>query len=281
MLDDQEDTEVTNEEEDTEEDDVDIADVMDVRRGVTVVEFGTDTDQGGPVETVIGGVGEEYGGCVDRDEGEDDDEDEEDEEDVNDGESWKRIVRKRKRKLRTPFDEITGEFSEAFLRLNPNTLRCKRITLERDRRQRHLMETVHTLDQFVVESFVHTYHGYEIAKKWSIAHPDKPIEFMDPTTCTNRMFTPDMREIDLPHWKRYCMFTPPYMGEIDEREKLTESPRIEGALTRIEREDRERKRPWYKNPNSLRPEDRICVLKTLDKMIVQAYVKTMDSIEHL
>lgn len=273
-------TEVEEDEED-EDEDINIADVMNIRGegGITVVEFG-DGSEDGAVETVIGGLGEEYGGCVDNPSLEDEDSEDEDLP-VSSCfvPSMKQIMRRKKKKI-CPFDEITGEISEAYLKANPNTLKSKRIVAQRQQRLKALMDSVPEMDQFVVESFVHTYHGYEIAKRWCQAHPDKIIEFMDECGSIQK-FTSDIHESDLPHWRRYCSFSAMYLGEEDERIKRTEPPRIDGAFTRREREERERKRPWYQNPNSLRPEDRICVLKTLDKMIVKAYVTMMDSIEDL
>jgi len=266
-----------NEDDEDDEDDINIADVMDIRGegGITVLQFGEGSEEGEAIETVIGGLGEEYGGCVDTGEYGSEDED-----DFADSSSYLKHIMRRRKKKTCPFDEITGETSEAYLKAKPNTLKCRRITLERDRRFRALMENIPSLDQFVVESFVHTYHGYEIAKRWCMAHPDKVIEYMDDDGVIKR-FYPHMREEELPHWRRYCAFSPTYLGQNDERKKATEPPRIEGAFTRREREERERKRPWYQNPNSLRPEDRICVLKTLDKMIIQPYTKMMNSVEDI
>jgi len=275
-------TEVTEGEEE-EVDDINISDVMNIqgKAGITMLQLGDAFEEGGAVETVIGGVGEEFGGCVDAPSLDDEDSDDEDERTIRKRpNAMARQLRRRKRKKVTPFDEITGEISEAYLKAKPNTLKSRRVTIERERRFRNLMENISSLDQFVVESFVHTYHGYEIAKVWCMAHPDTPIEYMDDKGTMCR-FDPSMREEDLPHWRFYCAFSPTFLGQADEQKKATEDPRIEGSLTRREREDRERKRPWYQNPNSLRPEDRICVLNILDKMVVKKYVEMMNDIQWL
>lgn len=271
-----------------DDDDIDIDDIMDIRGegGVTVLELGYSDEYLEPLETVYGGIGEEFGGCVDTNQLNSQDENEENEEEFdidiynsyrNNKKKLNDIINKRSVKV-NPYDQITGELSEAYLRSKPNTLRCKRITMERERRFRELMDNIPSLDQFIVESFVHTYHGYEIAKKWCVSHPEEPIEFMNESGNVIK-FTADIDESDLPHWRLYCSFIPTYMGEIDEINKTKEPPRIEGAFTRREREEREKKNPWYYNPNSLRPEDRICILKTLDKIIIKPYVKLMNSIE--
>jgi hypothetical protein len=107
------------------------------------------------------------------------------------------------------------------------------------------------------------------------------LEYMDDEG-TLRCFDPHTTsERDLPQWKYYCAFTPPYLGKADEEAKSSEGPRVEGAMTRKDREERERRRPWYQHPNSLRSEDRICVLKTLDAVNVRPYIEMMDSIEGL
>ena len=204
-------------------------------------------------------------------------EEEEDEDDEDDYEVDHKSFRKNKKEAYM-YDEITGEISDAYIRANPNTLKCKKVILRRKREMDKLLERADRIDQYVVESFAYTYHGYEIAKRWC-RDRNIQIEYMDKNGSICNFDPEKTKEEDLPQWKYYCAFTPPYLGPKDEECKKDEPPRIEGAMTRKHREERERRRPWYQHPNSLRSEDRICVLKILDKMIVQPYIEMMESIE--
>ena len=202
------------------------------------------------------------------------DEDEEDEMEID-----HKSFRSNKKNVNM-YDEITGEMSDEYIRANPHTLKCKKVIRQRNREVKRLLENADKLDQYVVESFAYTYHGYEIAKRWSTAR-NVQLEYMDKNGVIC-VFDPEKtKEEDLPQWKYYCAFAPPFLGLEDEMDKEDEPPRIEGAMTRKDREERERKRPWYQHPNSLRSEDRICVLKILDKVIVQPYIEMMESIEGL
>jgi hypothetical protein len=179
-------------------------------------------------------------------------------------------------------DEITGEISEKYLRNSKNTLMCKKIILNREKRRRELLENCAELDQFIVESFVHVMEGYEIAYKWirDLRNKNKVIEYVTSEDNTIRVFHKETTERDLPHFRFHCRYVKMYMGKRKKKQIEEDSiVRVEGALTQNERDIREMSKPWYEHPNSLISDDRISVLEMLNCVFIEPYLTLLESIK--
>lgn len=94
----------------------------------------------------------------------------------------------------TRYDNITGEPTKEFLAKNHNVWKVRKIQRNKQKRGQEILDSVASLDQYVIESFLYSEHHFEMERfrdgpagsfqkelvhRWMMAHPEKRLEYLN------------------------------------------------------------------------------------------------------